>query len=134
MKKFLGITAVSLLLVLTGWFLFHFYFVFGEGVKAGELNFVVYKGIVFKTYQGRLIQAGLTSRSGANGSPGIQSNEFNFSIEDKVIADSLMRCGGSFVELHYKEFRGALPWRGHSNYVVDGIIRVTPGHSLFLDQ
>ena len=94
MKKFLGITVVSLILVLTGWFLFHFYFVFGEGVKAGELNFVVYKGVIFKTYEGRLIQAGLTSRGSAKGvASGIQSNEFNFSIEDKAVADSLLRCG-----------------------------------------
>ena len=28
---------------------FKFYFVFGEGVKAGELNQIVYKGWVWKT-------------------------------------------------------------------------------------
>ena len=35
-----------------------FYFVFGEGVKAGELNQIVYKGWIWKTYEGRLIQTG----------------------------------------------------------------------------
>ena len=30
---------------------------FGEGVKSGELNYVVYKGLVFKTYEGKLIQS-----------------------------------------------------------------------------
>ena len=29
---------------------FKFYFVFGEGVKAGELNQIVYKGWIWKTY------------------------------------------------------------------------------------
>ena len=33
---------------------FKFYFVLGEGVKAGELNQIVYKGWVWKTYEGRL--------------------------------------------------------------------------------
>ena len=105
-----------------GIFYFHFYFVFGEGTKAGELNFVVYKGIVFKTYEGRLIQSGFNSKgnSGTQGG-GIQSNEFNFSIKDKNIAETLMRKSGSFVLLHYKEYRGTLPWRGHNRFVVDKI-------------
>ena len=38
-----------------------FYFVFGEGVKAGELNQIVYKGWIWKTYEGRLIQTGFKS-------------------------------------------------------------------------
>ena len=39
-------------------FYIRFYFVFGDGVKAGELNQFTYKGYVFKTYEGKLIQAG----------------------------------------------------------------------------
>lgn len=100
---------------------FKFYFVFGEGVKAGNLNFVVYKGYVFKTYEGKIIQAGFTGR---NNTTSIQSYEFEFSITDENIADSLMMCGGRDVELHYKEYLGALPWRGMQKYVVDGIIAV----------
>lgn len=99
-----------------------FYFVFGEGVKAGELNQIVYKGWVWKTYEGRLIQTGF---KGAKGSSSIQSNEFNFSVTNKEVADSLMRCSGKQVELHYKEFNGALPWRGMQKYVVDEIISVS---------
>ena len=98
-----------------------FYFVFGEGVKAGNLNFVVYKGYVFKTYEGKIIQAGFTGR---NNTTSIQSYEFEFSITDENIADSLMRCGGRDVELHYKEYLGSLPWRGQQKYIVDKIISV----------
>ena len=101
---------------------FKFYFVFGDGVKAGELNQIVHKGWVWKTYEGRLIQTGFnsTKRSGS-----LQSNEFNFSVTDKAVADSLMRCSGKMVELHYKEYNGWLPWRGMQRYVVDKIISVT---------
>ena len=100
---------------------FKFYFVFGEGVKAGELNQIVHKGWVGKTYEGRLIQTGFSSaKKGGN----IQSNEFNFSVVDKTIADSLMRCSGKLVELHYKEYNGYLPWRGMQKYIVDGIVSV----------
>ena len=111
-----------LLLGLAAFFYFRFYFVFGEGVKAGELNQVVYKGYVFKTYEGRLIQSGF---KGAKGGGSIQSNEFNFSVEDKAVADSLMRCSGKSVEVHYKEYLGALPWRGVQKYIVDSILAVT---------
>ena len=111
-----------LILALAGWFWFHFYFKFGEGVKAGELNQVVYKGYIWKTYEGRLIQSGF---KGAKGGGTIQSNEFNFSVEDKAVADSLMRCSGKTVEVHYKEYLGALPWRGMQKYIVDSILAVT---------
>ena len=98
-----------------------FFFVFGEGVKAGELNQIVYKGWVWKTYEGRLIQTGFNSTKNEGK---IQSNEFNFSVVDKAVADSLMRCSGKTVELHYKEYNGSLPWRGVQRYIVDEIISV----------
>ena len=105
---------------------FKFYFVFGEGVKAGELNQIVYKGWVWKTYEGRLIMTGFKS-SGGNGKIGgnLQSNEFNFSVVNKAVADSLMLCSGKNVELHYKEYNGWLPWRGMQRYVVDKIVSVS---------
>ena len=55
---------------------------------------------------------------------GIQSNEFNFSVVDKAVADSLMRCSGRVVELRYKEYNGMLPWRGMQKYVVYEILSV----------
>ena len=64
--KIIGITAAILAIALAGFVFFKFYFVFGEGVKAGELNFVVYKGYVFKTYEGRAIQAGFGKGKGVN--------------------------------------------------------------------
>lgn len=115
-------TLIILLLVGAGWFWFKYYFVFAEGVKAGELNRFTYKGYVFKTYEGRLIQAGYNSEN-AKGT--IQSNEFEFSVDDDNVADELMRSTGKMVELHYKEYKGALPWRGMSKFVVDSIISTT---------
>ena len=117
---------VAILLVGDAVFIyFKFYFVFGEGVKAGELNQIVYKGWVWKTYEGRLIQAGFKSNQQAGGS--LQSNEFNFSVVDKAVADTLMLCSGKIVELHYKEYNGWLPWRGMQRYIVDRIVSVKDG-------
>jgi hypothetical protein len=120
MKKFLRII---LLVAILGLFLFlaiRYYFVLGEGVKAGELNYVVKKGYLFKTYEGKLIQNGLRSKS-----PGtIQSYEFEFSISDEAVARKLMLSSGKNVQLHYKEYIGAVPWRGYSEFVVDSIISI----------
>ena len=122
--KIITIGSIVLLLALAAFVFFRFYFVFGEGVKAGQLNQVMYKGYIFKTYEGRLIQSGFKGQKGTNS---IQSNEFNFSVVDKEVADSLMRCSGKTVELHYKEYLGALPWRGMEKYIVDGILSVREG-------
>ena len=89
-KVLLGI-GIAALAALAVWFFFRFYFVFGTGVKAGELNLFVYKGYIFKTYEGRLIQAGYNSK---NSNATIQSNEFNFSVKDEKVARQLARSAG----------------------------------------
>lgn len=120
MGRFVFIVVTIIILGLAGFFLYKYYFVFGRGVKAGELNYFVQKGYVFKTYEGKLIQTGYkSSQPGA-----IQSNEFQFSVVDEGIAQRLMTCSGKNVELHYKEYLGALPWRGFSNFIVDSIIMI----------
>ena len=132
-KKILIITILVLLLVLGGWIFIHFFWVFGTGVKAGELNQVVYKGWIWKTYEGRLIMSGF--KNDKKGS-GLQSNEFTFSVDKHAegrkangaiysVADSLMRSSGKTVQVRYKEYRGALPWRGVQKYVVTEILSVS---------
>ncbi len=118
-RKVRNIILLFLILFLAGFVYIRYYYPFGEGVKSGQLNYVVYKGVIFKTYEGKLIQSGFRTQTG-----NIQSNEFEFSIENKEIAERLMHSGGKIVELQYKEYFGALPWRGYSKYVVDGIVSI----------
>jgi hypothetical protein len=121
MKKFLRIAAWAIAAGLVIFILVRYYFVFGEGVKAGELNYVVKKGFLFKTYEGKLIQNGLRSK----GPNTIQSYEFEFSVSNEAVAQKLMVNSGRNVQLHYKEYIGALPWRGYSEFVVDSIIAIS---------
>lgn len=123
-KKFRNMAILVIIIGLAAFVGIRYYYPYGEGVKTGQLNFVVYKGVIFKTYEGKLIQTGFWSNTG-----GIQSNEFEFSISDPKIADSLMHAGGQIVDLHYKEYFGTLPWRGHSKYIVDGILKITPSRA-----
>ena len=119
MKKVVSIVVLVIVIVFAAFIWWRYYFVFGEGVKAGNLNFFVKKGFVFKTYEGRLIQDGFKSAT-----PGaLQSNEFEFSVTNDSIAAILERNSGKVVELRYKEYLHPLPWRGMSNYVVVEVLR-----------
>lgn len=118
MRKFFTFLILFLVLGLGIFIYWRFFYVFGEGVKAGELNYMVKKGYIFKTYEGKLIQSGLRSKT-----PGsIASYEFEFSVENDSIANVLMLNSGKIFELRYKEYFGTLPWRGHTKYIVDKII------------
>src|SRR6478672_708270 len=117
-RKFFRVILLLLFIVLVVFIYFKYFFVFGEGVKSGHLNYAVRKGNVFKTYEGKLIQEGF--RSNTTGS--IQSYEFEFSIKGKKIYEILSANSGKRFDLHYKEFHGIVPWRGNTKYIVDSIV------------
>ena len=117
--KWLGIIFIVALLFVVWW---KYYFVFGEGVKSGELNYVVKKGNLFKTYEGKLIQSGFRSKTAGT----IQSYEFEFSVVNDSIANILMNNSGNYFDLHYKEYKRAIPWRGYSPFIVDKIVSMKP--------
>lgn len=123
MRRYLWMILFLLALVAGGVVYFRYYWVFGTGVKAGELNYLVHKGVLFKTYEGKMVQTGIRSQGGS-----LQSFEFLFSVEDPVIARQLMEHSGNQFNLRYKEYVGALPWRGMSVYVVDSIISMEEVH------
>ena len=107
---------------------YNYYFVFSEGTRVGVLIKFSKKGNVFKTYEGEIIQPGITSNSSTNNS--MRSNTFKFSVTKKALADSLMGLQGQELELHYKQFKKNLPWRGDAytdqdgQYIIDELVRV----------
>ncbi|MGF7078336.1 hypothetical protein [Mucilaginibacter sp. UYCu711] len=122
-KKIFLIIGGVLLIALISMIYYRYYFVFGQGVKAGQLNYFVEKGYLFKTNEGRLILAGFKTQQ-----PGtIASNEFMFSVTDSKLADTLNHHAGGILQLHYKEYLHTLPWRGVSQFVVDSIYSIEPG-------
>lgn len=118
--KILAWLLIIVFLTVGGFLYYKYYFVFGEGVKSGYLNFAVKKGNLFKTYEGKLIQEGLRAQTGS----GVSSNEFEFSIENDSIFKILELNSGKYFDLHYKEYHGVLPWRGNTRYVVDQVINM----------
>ncbi len=117
-RKFFRKLLLFILLIASIAFWWQYYFVFGEGVKSGELNYVVKKGNIFKTYEGKLIQTGIRAKTAGT----ISSYEFEFSVTNDSIANILMNNSGNYFDLHYKEYKGSIYWRGFSPFIVDKII------------
>jgi hypothetical protein len=115
-KKFLRYLLVFILLALVPFIYWRFYYPVADGTQAGMLNVFQKKGLLFKTYEGKLIQSGFKAN--------IQSNEFSFSVTDPRLAEQLMKLSGRELNLHYKQYLGSLPWRGMQDNIVDSIYEV----------
>ncbi len=112
------IVALIVLAAAAGFLYFKFWWVFSDGTKTGELNSLTYTGYIWKTYEGEIILTGYGTK---NSQGTVQSKNFKFSVSDKEVAEQLIKMTGSRVTVHYKEYKGALPWRGYEKAIVDQV-------------
>ena len=112
------ISGLLVLAILAGVFYFKFLWVFSDGTKTGELNSLTYTGYIFKTYEGEIILTGYGNKN-SNGT--VQSKNFKFSVSNKEVAEKLRQMTGLRVTVHYKEYKGRLPWRGYERAIVDSV-------------
>ena len=124
MKKIVWSISTLLIVALLIFGYWRFYFVLAEGTQAGTLNIFQKKGILFKTYEGKIILSGFKAN--------VQSNEFSFSVTKENVAAELLKVSGREVNVHYKQYFGSLPWRGMQKYIVDSIyeVRGLPGETI----
>ena len=122
--KIIALVIFLLLLVGAGFGYYKFLWVFSDGTKTGELNSLTYTGYIWKTYEGEMILSGYGSKSSAGGS--VQSKIFKFSVDDNAVAEELQQLTGQRVTVHFKEYKGALPWRGYERAIVDRIENAEP--------
>jgi len=108
MKRFLTYTGVALLVVFTVYILFVYFVTFSEGYRAGELIKISKRGLVFKTWEGRLSQ-GVS-----------EEQQFNFSVQksDKEVLEKLKEFQGKRVKVTYIERFGTFYWLGDTKYYV----------------
>jgi len=124
-KKWLRIVSAVIILFLALFLYFRYFFVYSTGINAGEINYFQREGVIFKTYEGKMIQSGFRSGDNAsNTSGGLRSNEFKFSVTDDAVAQKLMRSSGRHAELRWKRYVSTLPWRGNSVYIVTEVVSV----------
>ncbi len=116
--KYFFMFFVILLLVGGVIFWWKYYYNYGDGgSRTGLLQKFSHKGNIFKTYEGELVLSSVSSTNNV----AMASEKFLFSVENDSIAKVIQSFDGKRVKLHYVEKKGALPWRGDSQYIVDEI-------------
>jgi hypothetical protein len=111
MKRFLTYAGISILIVFVVYIAFIYFVTFSEGYRAGELIKISKRGMVFKTWEGRLSQ-GVS-----------EEQQFNFSVQkgDKEVLEKLKEFQGKRVKLTYIERFGTFFWMGDTKYYVKGV-------------
>ena len=126
MRKVLGISVLVIALFVTGYVYWFYFNSYSDGYREGILQKFSRRDNVFKTNEGEMVLLGFGQKS--NGM--MNSNFFYFSVTDKALADSLDKCMGKSMRVHYIQYRKSLPWRGDNyngknsetgQYVVDHI-------------
>lgn len=129
MKTSVKVTMIIALLfiLISGSLIYYtYFFVYSQGTRVGVLIKFSEKGTVFKTFEGEIIQPGITSSNGLQ----MKSNTFKFSVTNEKLAKDLMGMQGQELEIHYKQFHKGMPWRGETypdqegQYLVDELVRV----------
>ncbi len=113
MKKVLVKIAIAAILFFGLYFVAVYYVPYSEGFRAGELVKISKKGIIFKTWEGRLSQ-------------GISDElQFEFSVEDrdKDIIEKLINLQGEKIKVKYIERFGTFPWLGDTHYFVKEVVK-----------
>ncbi|MDQ2720818.1 MAG: hypothetical protein M3Z26_13815 [Bacteroidota bacterium] len=121
MKKILYTTIGVIIALLVIFTILNVTFTYSEGSRAGRLIKFSHNGYVFKTYEGEINLGGVTNATNGNM---MMNYMWDFSVEDKTIADSLSTMEGKDIRVHYKQKLATLPWRGNTKYIVDKVEEV----------
>ena len=117
LKKIAYWSLLIVVVVITAFFYFKYFYTYSKGYRAGLLQKISEKGMVFKTYEGEMVLSSVESNSNV----AIASEKFVFSVSDEAVAKSMEQIQGKNVVVHYTEKSGKLPWRGDSHYIVDSV-------------
>ncbi len=113
MKKILIGIVFGAILFFALYYVAVYYITYSEGYRAGELVKISHKGILFKTWEGKLSQ-------------GISDElQFEFSVEEnqKEVIEALKNLQGHKVKVTYKERFGTFPWLGDTKYYVIKVVK-----------
>ncbi|MDX1328148.1 MAG: 6-phosphogluconate dehydrogenase [Arenibacter sp.] len=116
MKKILGLTVLSIIVLFTAYFLFIYYVPYSTGIRSGELIKISHKGVLIKTWEGEISQ----------GISGAQI--FTFSVTDRDAIEKLKEYQGSYVRLSYIERYQTIFWLGDTKYFITEVSKETSPH------
>jgi hypothetical protein len=124
-RKVYRITLFIVLASLIGIFSFYYWGVYETGVMAGKVLRITQKGVVFKTYEGKLNLEAFGALKGT--SPIAESFDFSVEKSQKEVISNLEEVAltGERVNLHFKKRYMRFFWRGDTKYFVTRVERNT---------
>lgn len=121
--KWLKRLGLLFLLVAVGALTFMYFGVYERGVMAGKVLRITEKGVLFKTYEGKLNLDTFGALKGA--SPIAESFDFSVESNEQQVIDDLQKVSlsGERVNLHFVKRFMRFPWRGETKYFVTKVER-----------
>ncbi|HLT75035.1 MAG TPA: hypothetical protein VKZ68_08105 [Ohtaekwangia sp.] len=123
-RKVLRIILLLVVAGVVGVFSFYYWGVYETGVMAGKILRLSEKGVVFKTYEGKI---NLETFGALKGTSPI-SEAFDFSVEksNTEVIQTLQEVSlsGERVNLHFVKRYARFPWRGDTKYFVTHVERL----------
>jgi len=121
-KRFLIIALILFVAIAA----FMYWGTYEEGVMAGKVLRISKKGVIFKTYEGKLNLETFGALKGA--SPIAESFDFSVEGSNKELIKLLeeVALSGERVNLHYKKRFTTFFWRGNTKYFATKIERSKP--------
>lgn len=118
MKKFIFTLSfiIVLIAVIAGSFLY--WGVYEEGIMAGKVLRISQKGILFKTYEGKISLESFGALKGV--SPVAETFDFSVEKSETETIKSLeeVALSGERVNLHFIKRYWSFPWRGETKYFI----------------
>ncbi|MBT1709501.1 hypothetical protein KK062_14765 [Fulvivirgaceae bacterium PWU5] len=115
-KKIFRIVLIAALVVGVAVFSFYYWGTYEEGVMAGKILRVSEKGVMFKTYEGKINLETFGALRGA--SPIAESFDFSVEKGDQELIKQLQEVAlsGERVNLYYIKRYARFSWRGDTPY------------------
>lgn len=123
-KKIVKLVFISLLVIAIAVFAFLYWATYEEGVMAGKVLRISEKGMLFKTYEGKINLETFGALRGA--SPIAESFDFSvYKSEDELIEElRKVSLSGERVNLYFEKHYLTFPWRGDTKYFATRVERL----------
>ncbi|MCU0358062.1 MAG: hypothetical protein MUE95_10830 [Cyclobacteriaceae bacterium] len=114
LKRLLGVILIIAIITMA----FFYWGVYERGVWAGKVLSVSQKGIIFKTYEGKISMESFGALKGT--SPIAETRDFSVGKDNPELLQELEQAAlaGERVNLHFIRRYMAFPWRGDTKYFV----------------
>jgi hypothetical protein len=127
MKKILRIIIILALVVGISMFSFYYWGVYDNGFKSGRIISISHKGVMFKTYEGKINLETFGALKGA--SPIAESFDFSIDGDNEQLIKDLndVALTGEHINLHFIKRYATFPWRGDTKYFAVRVERLESG-------